>query len=154
MDQAAQIGLLATNKDQWLYNPCHTAINSMVTASKLAREEVGNWANICPKYGGLVQGDDTYNFCFTGVGAPLCAYGRSDQQMSHALFLQGLLGACKTLYTMIFDEGYEPLDNHIKRWFVCPGGLMNAGGKILSGQIVKTGLHWDGPANPDLCSPA
>ena len=94
LDHAAQIGLLTTNKDLWLYDSCHIGIAVMATASKLAREKVGKWAHLVPKYGGLVQGDDTYNFCFYGVGAPLTIYGRSDQLMTHALFLQGLQGAC------------------------------------------------------------
>ena len=79
LDQAAQIGLLTTNKDLWHYNACHLAMNNLATASKLARERVGTWERLCPKYAGLIQGDDTYNFTFYGVGAPLSAFGRTDQ---------------------------------------------------------------------------
>ena len=54
----------------------------------------------------------------------------------------------------MFEEGFEPLDNGVKRWFLDPAREMGKGCKILSSQLAKLGIQWEGPANPDLCSPA
>ena len=152
VDGLKQMGLLTTNSEVYESNELLVELGTAVTTAKLAKECLSGWEKVVPTFAGLSQGDECYNFTFTGIGPQLISFARTDQAVSHGNLLSGLLGVGRQLWLLMYHMGWEPLDDALRNWFATPGLPLSQGGKILTLSCVRAGSKWQGTANPALCS--